>query len=551
MRSGSRTFIKLMVLTSLATILLISDDFIQQLFSTNNQATVESSHVLGMFAFSLGLWWTRSRLLVMSVLGLFAIMQVLQLSYIAYVGQPLNPIDISLIGKEWGEITEVADSAWRDHWSVLLAVGLPYGILCGLFWRYLPTLVLPGRLVAGAAVLCALLSKPYWAMTHDLVQFMPGPTRSSLYNSLGAFSFYAVRLSFGRSNQPDISYPAYSLQQVPVESPPRHLWVLLGETLRGDRMSVYGYPRDNTPGLAAMRRVGDLQVVPGIAGAASTGVSIPLFINGVMEPGNEEALHQRVGNLFLQAKRAGYHTFWLSTQESKLLSNLEPESIDTVFTKADDPLAVNDEGDRLLLSLVKALPKDKPTFGVINMRAAHSPYENGYRQDKEFQPPWPLSPSNKLNDSYDNALAYADGIITRLMRLQEQDFSGNRAFVVTADHGEMLGERGLVGHNLLTPEVASIPALLRVRWQAGVAPRLPDQSYLTHAELHGWLLGQLGGRLQNPSARPGLAYFHGVDFYTDNFYVTVTPGKRGEPVLSELMTVGELAKRRRNAPVSR
>jgi len=142
MRSGATTIINLLVLSSVATALLVSDDFIQQLFTTHNQSTLESAHVLGMFAFSLGLWWSRSRLLVMVVLGLFAIMQFLQLSYIAYVGQPLNPIDISLISKEWSEIAEVAGSAWRDHWSVILAVGLPYGILFWLFWRFLPTFVL-------------------------------------------------------------------------------------------------------------------------------------------------------------------------------------------------------------------------------------------------------------------------------------------------------------------------------------------------------------------------------------------------------------------------
>lgn len=531
--SRLHTVLRLLTLASIATLLFVSDDFLQQIYTSKNQAILEPSHVLGMFGFSLGLWWSRSRWLVMFVLALFAFMQLLQLSYISYVGQPLNPIDISLIASEWREIGEVSGSAWVDHWPVLLAGGIPYALLFWLFWRYLPTLRLPCRSLAMLLVLAALLSKPYWAISHNLVQFMPGPTRSSLYNSLSAFSFYAVRLSFGRSNTPNVSYPPYTLVQVPVKSPPTHFWILMGETLRGNRMSVYGYPRDNTPGLAAMHRANELQVVPGIAGAASTGVSIPLFINGVMEPGNEEELQHRVGNLFRQAKRAGYHTFWLSTQESKLLNDLGPEAIDTIFTKANDPIAVQEQGDRLLLSLARMLPNDRPTFGVINMRAAHAPYENGYRQDVSFIPPWTLNGEDKLGNSYDNALAYTDRIITSLMRLQESSFAGNLAFVVTADHGEALGELGLVGHNILTPEVASIPALLKVKWQKGVAPRLPDVPYLTHSGLHGWILGQIGGRVVNPSARSDRAFFHGVDFYADNFYVTVTPDKNGQPQLSE------------------
>ena len=524
---------QVLVLALISTVLFVVDDFLQQLYTSRNQAVLEPSHVLGMFGFSLGLWWSRSRWLAGIVLALFAFMQLFQLSHISYVGQPLNPVDISRAAGEWREIGEVAGSAWIDHWPVLLAGGIPYALLFGLFWRYLPSQKLPGRLFAVLLVLAALVSKPYWALSHNLVQFMPGPTRSSLYNSLSAFSFYAVRLSFGRSNIPDISYPPYTLVQVPVKNPPMHFWILMGETLRGNRMSVYGYPRDNTPGLAAMYRASELQAVPGIAGAASTGVSIPLFINGVMEPGNEEELQHRVGNLFRQAKRAGYHTFWLSTQESKLLNDLGPEAIDTIFTKANDPLAVEREGDRLLLKLAQTLPTDRPTFGVINMRAAHAPYENSYRNDSSFVPPWPLSGADKLGNSYDNALAYTDQVITDLMRLQEHGFKGNRAFVVTADHGEMLGERGLIGHNILSPEVASVPVLLRVRWQQGVAPRLPDMPYLTHAGLHGWILAQIGGRVVNPSARSGMAFFHGVDFYADNFYVTVTPDESGQPQLSK------------------
>lgn len=522
-----------LVLALITTVLFVIDDFLQQLYTSRNQAILEPSHVLGMFGFSLGLWWSRSRWLAVTVLALFAFMQLFQLSHISYVGQPLNPVDISRAAGEWGEISEVAGVAWIDHWPVLLAVGVPYALLCALFWRYLPRHRLPGRLLAILLVLAALVSKPYWAISHNLVQFMPGPTRSSLYNSLSAFSFYAVRLSLGRSNTPDISYPPYTLVQVPVKNPPMHFWILMGETLRGNRMSVYGYPRDNTPGLAAMYRASELQAVPGIAGAASTGVSIPLFINGVMEPGNEEELQHRAGNLFRQAKRAGYHTFWLSTQESKLLNDLGPEAIDTIFTQASDLIAVREQGDRLLLSLVRMLPKDRPTFGFINMRAAHAPYENGYRNDASFVPPWPLSGEDKLGNSYDNALAYTDKIITDLMQLQESSFKGNRAFVVTADHGEMLGERGLIGHNILSPEVASVPALLRVRWQQGIAPRLPEMPYLTHAGLHGWILAQIGGRVVNPNARSDRAFFHGVDFYADNFYVTVTPDESGQPQLSE------------------
>ncbi len=529
-------------LTLLSTTLMLLDDFLQQLYTGNNQARLETSYVVGMLAFNAGLWWSRSRWLTSLVLGLFALMQLMQLAHISYVGQPLNPVDISRMAEEWGEITEVADAAWKDHWPMMLAWGLPYVALFALFNRYLGRLELPGKPVAVVLILVALVSKPYWAATHNLVQFMPGPTRSSLHNSLSAYSFYVMRLSFGRSSLPDVAYLPYQLVQTPLASRPQHVWILLGETLRSDRMSVYGYARNTTPRLAEMHRQGQLQVVQGIAGAASTGVSIPLFMNGVMEPGNEEELRRGVGNLFRQAKAGGYHTFWLSTQESKLLNDVGADAIDTIFTEADNELAVQVQGDSLLLALVDKLPRDMPTFGVINMRAAHAPYENGYNHDKQFQPPWPAEGAAKAGNTYDNALRYVDNLVVDLMDKQVSQFPGNSVFLLTSDHGEMLGERGRWGHNVLTPEVAMVPAVSRVNWGENGAPALPDKPYLSHASLHGWVLGLLGARLENPNERADLAYFHGVDFYADNFFVTIMPDQVGRPVLGAPSLVSSLVR---------
>ena len=49
-------------------------------------------------------------------------------------------------------------------------------------------------------VLIVLAAKPYRATYRDMTHFMPGPTRSSLHNSLNSFAFYAVNLA-GREQQ--------------------------------------------------------------------------------------------------------------------------------------------------------------------------------------------------------------------------------------------------------------------------------------------------------------------------------------------------------------
>lgn len=541
---------RLVLLSALATALLLSDDFLQKLYTGNNQATLERSYILSLFATSMGLWWTGSRVVACLVLGLFAVMQFFQLAHISYVGQPISPVDISRIASEWGEISEVAGVAIADHWPVLLVWGIPYGLLFWLFGSQMHQFRFKGQRIAMALIVVALLSKPYRAMTHNLIQFMPGPTRSSLHNSLSAYSFYAMRLSFGRVQVPDPGFKPYTLTQLPATDLPDHLWILHGETIRGDRMSAFGHPRDNTPQLAAQVKAGTLQAVPGVTSAAGTGASLPLFYNGVREPGNLPELRRRTGNLFRQAKRMGYTTFWMSTQESKLLNDLEADAIDVIFTKDNHGLDIDKHGDRQLLTWLKSLPPGTRTFGVFNTRAAHAPYSNGYSQDAAFIPRWPDAGREAVSNTYDNALLYWDGIAAALMQVQRERFSGKRLFVITADHGEMLGEDGRWGHNTLTATVASIPAMLQATGYAAKPPRLPDVPLLSNIDLHGWVLNRLGARLDNPNPRQHLGYLQGVDLYMDNLYVTVDADAQGRIRLGEPELVSRLAERRQAGAAS-
>jgi len=48
---------RLLVLSLLSSLLLMADDFIQQLFTTANQAELELRFVFVVWLFSLALWW--------------------------------------------------------------------------------------------------------------------------------------------------------------------------------------------------------------------------------------------------------------------------------------------------------------------------------------------------------------------------------------------------------------------------------------------------------------------------------------------------------------
>lgn len=513
---------RLIFLTILSTLLFLSDDFLQKIYTANNHAELELNYVLAMAAFSAGLWCTGQRWFVMPILLLFASMQLLQLSHISYIGQPLSPVDISRLYSEWGEVSGVLGSAFADHWPVLLAWGIPYTLLFGLFWRYLPQTASRGAWLAMLLVIVALGSKPDRAVKRDMIFFMPGPTRSSLHNSLNAFSYYAMRMSFGRDRVTRPVYVPYRVEPLTVAERPDRIWVILGESVRSDRLSVYGYERDTSPHLVALQHQGLLDVVPGQAASVATGSTIPLLINGVDEPGNIDEITRKTANLFKLAHASGYSTFWVSAQESKLMSDIGEKWLDRHSTREDAPVQYAQKGDRAILERLTRVATSGRSFGVIQTRATHIPYEEAYAHDAAFQVAWPDSASLDINqrqsNRYDNALRYFDSLVVDVMAMATR-LPGRTLVIVTSDHGQMLGDQGRWGHNVLTPQVAAVPMLL---FSTDGKSRWPREPVFSHNELHGWLASQIGWRVINPNAKPGISWFHGNNPYGDNLFVKIT-----------------------------
>lgn len=112
----------------------------------------------------------------------------------------------------------------------------------------------------------------------------------------------------------------------------------------------------------------------------------------------------------------------------------------------------------------------RPFFAFINLFDAHGPYH----VDGPSPVPAPFVerfahnyPSEK--DRYDAAVAWLDDVVGRtLSNLQQRGLLDHTIVVVTADHGEQFGERGLLGHgnSLYTPAV-QVPLVIHA---PGVVP---------------------------------------------------------------------------------
>ncbi len=167
-----------------------------------------------------------------------------------------------------------------------------------------------------------------------------------------------------------------------------------------------------------------------------------------------------------------------------LLRRLSPgnSSRATAYFERKDAVTINHE----TLEWLGNRSKDRPFFAFLNYYDAHDPYLAPAAAPRHFgRTPttfadvatlrdWlkvvtsPVSSHNLelARDCYDDCIAYLDNQVDRLFSdLQARGLLDNTLVVITADHGELLGERGEYGHGQsLHHEAVHVPLLI-------VAPR--------------------------------------------------------------------------------
>ncbi|MET4729692.1 hypothetical protein ABIE09_003506 [Lysobacter enzymogenes] len=522
-----RRFATLLLVTAAATVLLLLDDRLQQwLGGVGNDARLRPEWIAALAMLNAGLWLGGSRWAANAVLGLFALIQLCQLSHIAAIGRPLTPLDVAMIPRELRDILGAGRAEFAAHWPTLLAGGIPYALLFALYNLGLRRLPLPRARWALLAVAALLASQPYKASRQSMVRFLPQAGHSSLSNALRAFSYGAVNLGGVRIDRGAPAYRPYRVEAAPAAAPPQAIWLVIFDSTRLDRWRLAGHARDTTPNFSRWVRQDQARWHRGIAGAVSTRASLTLLLNGVREPGNLQQLRSHDSNLFRLAKRAGYRTYWLSTQyRDDLLQQFDAASIDVARSREDAPAQVNAHGDEAIFDqLYAAAPaRGERRLMVLLLRTAHLPFEDAYRRQPPRYVRWPDSVDAGAHDrdaarrnAYDNAIAYQDDLAARLYARFEQ-MGEQGLFVVTSDHGQMLGEDGVWGHNVLTPHVAQVPMLVRTRGP-GQAPLAGNGEWLAHHQLFLALAARIGYRIDNPNAVPGRYFLQGSDVFGDNLY---------------------------------
>jgi len=255
---------------------------------------------------------------------------------------------------------------------------------------------------------------------------------------------------------------------VPADAPPsraRRFVLVAVDTLRADRMSLYGYDRPTTPAIERHARTGlvfDACYSQGTNTAvAFSAMQTSASRGDLFEPDRER--------LFVRLKRAGYATaqinavredIWLRAKSSSrayrrvILDGIDefPHELGEEFWDADK---VTDAA----IAYLSSLPPDAPSATWVHYFDPHTPRRKMA----------PFDYGDTASDKYDTEVAFSDREVGRLLDwMASSGFLKDTIVILVADHGEAFLEHGMDFHgNRPYQEQVHIPLVV---WAPGLAP---------------------------------------------------------------------------------
>ncbi|WP_077637072.1 phosphoethanolamine transferase [Escherichia coli] len=199
--------------------------------------------------------------------------------------------------------------------------------------------------------------------------------------------------------------------------------LIVGESVRVDNMSLYGYTRSTTPQVEAQRKQIKL-FNQAISGAPYTALSVPLSLTADSVLSHD--IHNYPDNIINMANQAGFQPFWLSSQSAfrqngTAVTSIAMRAMETVYVRGFDEL--------LLPHLSQALQQNtqQKKLIVLHLNGSHEPACSAYPQSSAV-----FQPQDDQDACYDNSIHYTDSLLGQVFELLKD----RRASVMYfADHG--------------------------------------------------------------------------------------------------------------------
>ena len=291
----------------------------------------------------------------------------------------------------------------------------------------------------------------------------------------------------------------------PVEVPPEHLVLVVFDTLRADRMSLYGHHEPTTPFLERMAR--EALVFEDVKAPAPW--TVPSHAS--MFTGLPPSLHKaQWGRVFLADEfqtlaetlaAQGFCTVALSanglvSRSTGLLQGFEKaNTVKGPYAERSQKILA-----RLDQVLEDLLRQECRLFIYLNFMDTHIPYNTG-RHGEQFgaRGPGPVkNPKRKWEISagqrrlsedeerehqvaYEAAVRYSDDMAQELTgQLARRGILDTSLLILTSDHGDGLGAHREMGHALsLWEEQLAVPLMVRLPRGARSGERVAERTTLT------------------------------------------------------------------------
>ncbi|VXB58848.1 conserved membrane hypothetical protein [Flavobacterium sp. 9R] len=245
----------------------------------------------------------------------------------------------------------------------------------------------------------------------------------------------------------------------------KNVIIIVVDALRSDHLSLYGYKRHTSPFLDSLYASGDLKKIKTSFSVASG--SFP-GVNSILR--SKIWANMGFNNFSVQQllKDQGYDINFLVSGDHTHFYGLKSfygnDSDFNYYIDGSNTKKYIVADDRIIFEGLKNIKKynKNPSFFYFHLNSAHSA---GTKIDryKMYRPAnvYTINIENYTN-RYDNGILQADDYVKKIFSdLRLKGYLQNSIVVITADHGEALGERGEFGHvkNVYTDQIL-IPILI-------------------------------------------------------------------------------------------
>jgi len=289
----------------------------------------------------------------------------------------------------------------------------------------------------------------------------------------------------------------------------KNVVLILVDSLRADHMQVYGYQRQTTPFLDGLVRNGRMKKV---ADAFSTCSESFCGITSTLSGREFRDISARDFQIQDVLRAEGYQTWFLLAGNHRAWNGLTQfyGASDATYFDGSQTRRYSMDDDRGVLEAMEHVPPaspDQPAFFYVHLMSPHYlgvqfPQSHFFtRPDDQVSPgldPYSILPALNKPDRYDDKVTQADDVIRRIFDgLGARHYLDDAVVVVTADHGEGLGERHWAHGWHLYNEDIRIPLLL----YDAPAASYGNLTFATQVDISPTILDRLG--LEVPASWEG------------------------------------------------